>query len=67
MTNLTDAPEAGFVQCQDDESHGWHEADLHGENQYGQVVYTVPCGGYIERYTLDVVEPALPAGATLTH
>ena len=35
-----------------------HEAHYVGPNQYGQVIYNVVCGEYVDRYTEDVVTEA---------
>lgn len=45
----------GYVACQDDYAHDVHAAEYIGRNDYGQDVYEVVCGEFIERYTADVV------------
>jgi hypothetical protein len=45
----------GVVDCQDDDTHGTHEATYSHTNEYGQRIYTVACGAFIERYTDEVV------------
>jgi hypothetical protein len=44
------------VMCQDDDSHGYHEAGFSYVNEYGHRIYSVACDGYIEHYDECVVE-----------
>lgn len=43
------------VECQDEATHGRHEATFSHVNEYSQKIYTVVCDGYEERYTEEVV------------
>lgn len=52
-------PAVGRIQCHD--CPEIHEARYVGPNDWGQEVYSVVCGEYVERYTSEVLLPAIDA------
>lgn len=57
MDRTAQPPAAGLVDCHD--CPETHRAEYAGVNAYGQHIYNVVCGEYIERYTDEVVRPLL--------
>lgn len=50
------------IDCQDDATHGAHEAEFSHVNEYNQRIYVVECGTYTERYSEEVVRKVVKVG-----